>query len=118
MPHRQDPFSDAASQSTPHTCRLHPDFLFWHDDGAGEHVLDIIDPHRHDLADAAPKWAALARYAVDHANRVRRVLAVIRDAHGELRALDLTKSGIEEKVAAAVNEDLMEALFASEGMAY
>lgn len=97
---------------------MHPDFLFWHDDGAGEHVLDIIDPHRHDLADAAPKWAALARYAADHADRVRRVLAVIRDAHGDLRALDLTTSGIEERVAAAVNKDLMEALFASEGMAY
>jgi hypothetical protein len=25
--------------------------------------MDFIDPHRHDLADAAPEWSALARYA-------------------------------------------------------
>jgi len=97
---------------------MHPDFLLWHDDGAGEYVLDVIDPHRHDLVDAAPKWAALAKYAVDHPGRVRRVLAVIRDASGSLRALDLTRDGIAEKVAAASNKDLMEALFSSEGMAY
>lgn len=50
--------------------------------------------------------------------RVRRVLAVIRDASGSLRALDLTKEGIGEKIAAATNKDLMESLFASEAMAY
>ena len=34
------------------TLLMHPDFLFWHDDGDGEYVMDIVDPHRHDLADA------------------------------------------------------------------
>ncbi len=97
---------------------MHPDFLFWHDDGTGDYGLDVIDPHRHDLADAAPKWAALAKYASDHNALVRRVLAVIRDASGDLRALDLTKEGIGEKIAAATNKELMESLFASEGMAY
>jgi type III restriction enzyme len=100
------------------TLLMHPDFLFWHDDGAGDYVLDIIDPHRHDLVDAAPKWASLARYATDHADRVRRVLAVIRDASGSLRALDLTRDGIAEKVAEATNKEYMEALFSTEGMAY
>ncbi len=56
--------------------------------------------------------------AADHETRVRRVLAVIRDASGNLRALDLTKEGIGEKITAATNKDLMESLFASEGMAY
>lgn len=23
---------------------MHPDFLFWHDDGDGEYVMDIVDP--------------------------------------------------------------------------
>lgn len=96
---------------------MQPDFLFFHQDG-DEIVLDIIDPHRHDLNDAAAKWSALARYAVDHPEGLRRVLAVIRDARGDLRALDLRKDGIADKVAAATNKDLMETLFAAEGMSY
>lgn len=96
---------------------MHPDFLFFHQDGE-EIVLDIIDPHRQDANDAAPKWSALAKYAIDHPEGLRRVLAVIRDAQGNLRALDLRKDGITQKVAAATNKDLLEALFASEGTSY
>lgn len=73
------------------TLIMHPDFLFFHQDG-DEIVLDLIDPHRHDANDAAPKWTALATYAADHPDGLRRVLAVIRDAHGDLRALDLRKT--------------------------
>lgn len=98
------------------TLLMHPDFLFFHRDG-DDIVMDVIDPHRHDLADAAPKWAALAQYAQDHADRVRRVLAVIRTTAGELRALDLA-ADVGDKVAAAVNRDLMEALFGSDGFGY
>jgi type III restriction enzyme len=96
---------------------MHPDFLFFHSDG-DQVVLDIIDPHRHDANDAAPKWAALARYAANHGEHLRRVLAVIRNAQGYLRALDLTKDGIAEKVEGAANRDLLETLFAVEGMDY
>lgn len=96
---------------------VHPDFLFFHQDG-DDIVLDLIDPHRHDANDAAPKWAALARYAAEHGEGLRRVLAVIRNAQGHLRALDLRRDGIAEKVAAATNKELMEALFAAEGMSY
>jgi type III restriction enzyme len=46
------------------------------------------------------------------------VLAVIRTTAGELRALDLTADGIAEKVAAATNRDLMEVVFAAEGVGY
>ena len=96
---------------------MHPDFLFFHQDG-DEVVMDVIDPHRHDLADAAPKWSALARYAQEHPDRVRRVLAVARTTAGELRALDLTAEGIADRITTATNKDLLEALFASDGYAY
>jgi type III restriction enzyme len=96
---------------------LHPDFLFFHQDG-DQIVMDIVDPHRHDTADAAPKWAALANYADDHPEHLRRVLAVIRDPDGQLRALDLTATGIAKKVASANDKAKMEALFASEGTNY
>ncbi len=99
------------------TLLMHPDFLFWHRDGE-ELVLDIVDPHRHDANDAAPKWAALATYARNHAEGLRRVWAVIRDRNDDLRALDLRKDGMADRVAAASNKDLMEDLFATEGMSY
>jgi len=96
---------------------MHPDFLFFHQDG-DDIVLDLIDPHRHDANDAVPKSAALARYAAEHGEGLRRVLAVIRNAQGDLRALDLRKEAIAARVAAATNKDLLEALFACEGMSY
>lgn len=99
------------------TLLMHPDFLFFHRDG-DQVVMDIIDPHRHDLADAAPKWSALAKYSNEHANRVRRVLAVIRTSAGELRALDLTAQGVAERLRAASNRDLLEVLFTTSGVAY
>jgi type III restriction enzyme len=70
------------------TLLMHPDFLFFHQDGV-QIVIDVIDPHRHDASDSAPKWAGLAKYAADHPDKLRRVLAVIRDTSGDLRALDL-----------------------------
>ncbi|WP_280491059.1 DEAD/DEAH box helicase [Nocardia asiatica] len=96
---------------------MHPDFLFWHDDGGSEYVMDIVDPHRHDLADTSAKWAALARYAQDHADRVRRCLAVIK-VGDKLRALDLTASGIADRISIATNKSLVEAVFESDGMDY
>lgn len=96
---------------------LHPDFLFFHEDG-DDLVIDIVDPHRHDASDAAPKWAALADYAADHPEHLRRVVAVIRDSNGSLRSLDLTTEGIGERVAAATDEAKMDALFAELGTNY
>ncbi len=96
---------------------MHPDFLFWHDDASGEFVMDIVDPHRYDLADTSAKWSALARYSQDHSDRVRRCLAVIK-VGGALRALDLKIDGIDERLLGATNGILIEALFAAEGMAY
>lgn len=96
---------------------MHPDFLFFHDDGDGKYVMDIVDPHRHDLADTAAKWSALAQYAQDHRDRVRRCLAVIK-VNNTLRALDLTTEGIPSKIAAATNKNLIEALFETNGMDY
>lgn len=96
---------------------MHPDFLFWHDDGDGQYVMDIVDPHRFDIADTAAKWSALAGYAQDHSDRVRRCLAIIK-VGGSLRALDLKMEGIGARLSAATNGNLIEALFVAEGMAY
>lgn len=96
---------------------LHPDFLFWHDEGDGEYVLDIVDPHRFDLADTSAKWSALAKYAQEYSDIVRRCLAVA-SVGGVLRAIDLTMPEIDKKIAEATNENFIEAIFISEGMMY
>ncbi|MBY6366958.1 DEAD/DEAH box helicase [Rhodococcoides corynebacterioides] len=96
---------------------MHPDFLFWHDDGDGKYAMDIVDPHRSDLADTSSKWSALSRYAQDHSDRVRRCLAVA-EVGGNLQALDLTAVGIDARVRAATNQNLIRDLFDAEGMAY
>lgn len=95
---------------------LHPDFLFWHDDD-GEHVMDIVDPHRFDLADTSAKWSALARYAQDHTDRVRRCIALAMFG-GQLQMLDLTVPGIDDRIALATNQNLLEEIFLSDGMSY
>lgn len=96
---------------------MHPDFLFWHDDGDGEYVMDIVDPHRFDLADTSAKWSALSRYAQDHPDRVRRCLAIAK-VDGALRALDLTTTGIDGRIADATNQNLIESIFVADGMTY
>lgn len=98
------------------TLLMHPDFMFFHQDG-GDVVLDIVDPHRHDLADAGPKWSALARYASEHPDRLRRVVAVTKIG-GVLRALDLRTEGVEEALRNATNLDLIEGVFADSGYTY
>jgi type III restriction enzyme len=97
---------------------LHPDFLFFHDDGDGNIAIDIVDPHRHDGADTAPKWAALAKYATDHPANLRRVAAVIRDSNGILRSLDLTLPGMAETMTAATDGATIELLFTEHGTRY
>lgn len=79
--------------------------------------MDVVDPHRYDLADTSAKWSALARYAQFNADRVRRCLAIVK-VGGTLRALDLMIDGIDERISGATNGILIEALFAAEGMAY
>ena len=96
---------------------MHPDFLFFHNDG-DDIVIDIVDPHRHDQTDAAAKWGALAQYAQDHADRVRRVIAVIEDSTRTLRALDLTARERGDQLATATDRNLMEDLFQEEGYVY
>lgn len=95
----------------------HPDFLFVHDD-EGELVIDIVDPHRHDESATSARWSALSAYAAEHPDGLRRVVAVIRDSSGRLRALDLRADHVAEQVALATDEQKIEAIFAERGVDY
>lgn len=76
---------------------LYPDFIFFHE-SEGEVVADIIDPHRPDAADTGPKWRGPADYAATHADKVRRVLAVIQNDDGQLISLDLRNPEVRERL--------------------
>ncbi len=96
---------------------MHPDFLFVHHDG-DDLVVDIVDPHFHTDSATAQKWAALARYAREHSARVRHVTAVIEDAAGSLRGLDLSADGVAEAIESAGDGGLIAQVFAQRGFNY
>ena len=93
---------------------LHPDFLFLHDD-SGQVVVDIVDPHFHTDGATAEKWAALARYAQANSDLVRHVTAVIENADGALRGLDLTANGIDDVLEQAGDGGKIAELFTQAG---
>ncbi|MCT2584646.1 phage terminase small subunit-related protein [Actinophytocola gossypii] len=66
----------------------------------------------------ASKWADLAKYALTHPVDLRRVVAVIRDAGGTMRSLDLTQTDISERLAVAADRAGLEALFEERGTNY
>ncbi|HVM06924.1 MAG TPA: DEAD/DEAH box helicase family protein [Acidimicrobiales bacterium] len=55
---------------------LYPDFLIIRKSGA-DLVVDIVDPHRIDLADAPPKAAGLAEFAMKHSASFGRIELVM-----------------------------------------
>lgn len=87
-----------------HEQTMYPDLIFFHR-GAGDEVLiDIVDPHRPDKADAAPKWLGLSRFARRHRNEFRRVLAVIAADDGRLQSLDLKNPSVSSALEKATTE--------------
>lgn len=79
---------------------LRPDFLFFAEDSKGRIVVDIVDPHSVDWADALAKLQGLARYAASHADVFRRVEAVA-EVGGKLRVLDLTRAEVRTAIEEA-----------------
>lgn len=55
---------------------LRPDFLFFVEDSNNHVVVDIVDPHSVDWADALAKLKGLAQYAATHAKVFRRIAAI------------------------------------------
>lgn len=83
------------------TKTLRPDFLFFTEDSQGRILVDIVDPHSIDWADAPAKLRGLARYAATHADVFRRVEAVA-EVKGRLRVLDLTRADVRKAIEDAL----------------
>lgn len=90
-----------------------PDFIFFAEQD-GKVVVDLVDPHGLQLADALPKLKGLAAYAQKHADAYRRFEAVA-EAAGKLRVLDLTRAEVQQAVAGASSaKGLFEGLLAAD----
>lgn len=93
-----------AYQIDDQTKLMRPDFLFFAEAGKGKYVVDIVDPHRLDYADALPKLRGLAQYAEDHPGDYRRIEAVA-EVGGDLKMLDLTDAKVRDAVRKATSAE-------------
>lgn len=96
---------------------MYPDFLFIHETPEGP-VVDIIDPHRPDAADTAPKWRGLAAFASSYSSRFRKVLAVVKDSDDRLLSLDLRNSDVAHALESASTEADIHSIFRQYGGAF
>lgn len=76
---------------------LYPDFLFVRSN-KGELIIDILDPHHTNLADAPAKAVGLAKYVAKHAHMFGRIELIIID-NGKIKRLDLKTEKIRNKVS-------------------
>jgi len=92
---------------------LAPDLLVFRDVPDRGVVVDILDPHDPTREDTIGKWRALARFAVEHGDRLGRVWAIVVGADKRLLFLDLRR----QAVVAALNTDGVDVrrLFEQEG---
>lgn len=95
---------------------MYPDFVVFQRRAGIK--ADIIDPHDPSRSDTAPKWAGLATFAIEHADQLGRVLAVITDKENTLLSLDLRSEEVGRRLRAATSEDDIRAIFAEHGGTY
>jgi type III restriction enzyme len=98
--------------------KLYPDFVFLHTSDDGKVRASIIDPHGHHLADAGNKLRGLGAYAEQHGSAYARICAVIKNANGDFRMLDLKEPTIRAAVKAVHGKDGIEQVFAKHGSSY
>ncbi|WP_371629720.1 DEAD/DEAH box helicase family protein [Streptomyces sp. NBC_00341] len=93
---------------------MYPDFVFFRQE-ENIIVVDIVDPHRPDLGDTVPKWAALSAWAkelndgkfdltgtletMERRHGLARVWAVIDDGQGGLQYVDLLENPVRQAFA-------------------
>jgi type III restriction enzyme len=92
---------------------FYPDFLVAREDGARV-VVDIIDPHNHELADALGKAKGLSDYAEAHAEKVGHV-DVLTEIDRRVRRLHLERADIRRQLGALNNNTELAGLYRREG---
>ena len=88
---------------------MYPDFLVVRTVGSG-HVVDLIDPHAIDLADAPEKASGLAKFAAKHANQFGRIELILLDDN-KWKVLDLADEMVRAKVRGVSTPNELRKLF-------
>lgn len=76
----------------------YPDFLVLRRTRKGDIVVDLLEPHMTDLADASAKAYGLAKYADRHADRFGRIEFIVVDEDDNVVSLDLNDERWRKKV--------------------
>lgn len=76
----------------------YPDFLVLRRTRKGDIVVDLLEPHMTDLADAAAKAYGLAKYADRHADQFGRIEFIVVDEDDNVVSLDLNDERWRKKV--------------------
>lgn len=76
----------------------YPDFLVLRRTRKGDIVVDLLEPHMTDLADASAKAYGLAKYADRHADKFGRIEFIIVDEDDNVVSLDLNDERWRKKV--------------------
>ncbi len=88
---------------------FYPDFLIIRSDKTGP-IVDIIEPHQLDLADAPAKARGMAKYAAQHGPSFGRIqLVIVKD--DKIKRLDLTKEETRKKVEIVESREHLKRLF-------
>ena len=89
---------------------LYPDFLVFRHDKNDDVLVDILDPHLIDMADAPAKAKGLADYAAKHGDLFGRIeLIIVRDA--ALRRIDLRDEEKRRRVQAVTSNQHLRVLY-------
>lgn len=89
---------------------FYPDFLFVREHGE-EWVVDLLDPHHIELADAPAKALGLAKYAAKHHADFGRIELIIVRGEDDIRRIDLTDEAKRDKVLAVRTKEHLALLF-------
>lgn len=97
---------------------MYPDFIIARKVD-GNIVLDALEPHRSDTTDNWPKAVGMAKYAKDNPGALGRML-MIREMNVAgttvLKALDMAKLSVRNKVLPITTDSQLKALFESDGV--
>lgn len=89
---------------------FYPDFLFLRE-REEEWVVDLLDPHHIEWADAPAKALGLAKYAARHHADFDRIELIIVQGEDDIRRIDLTDEAKREKVLAVKTKEHLALLF-------
>jgi type III restriction enzyme len=96
----------------------YPDFVIVRDDGDGEYVIDILEPHDPTRIDNLGKAKGFAEYARQNPGVGRiQLIRMKKDAanNDRFKRLDMAKSAVRDKVSHAMTNDELDHIFETDG---